>query len=63
MVARNTPFGEGSGEIHLSGVQCSGTEANLTDCTVFPPPSDGSCSHANDTALICQGELTWPHMY
>ena len=49
-------FGEGSGPIWMSTVECSGSESSLTECD-----HDGigshSCDHSNDVGVICgEGE-------
>lgn len=47
-----TPFGQGSGPIHLDGFTCSGSESRLDQC---PNPGIGvnDCSHAEDAGVIC----------
>ena len=45
-------FGQGSGEIFLNGVQCSGAEFSLYECQ-----HDGigvhDCTHEHDAGVIC----------
>ena len=49
-------FGEGSGWIHLSFVQCSGTEYHVTECET--QNVEISSSHSLDVGVKCQ-----PGMY
>ena len=46
-------FGEGTGRILLSGVQCTGIERALTDC-ITNPSAINSCTHAQDAGVRCQ---------
>ena len=47
-------FGVGSARIHLSNLQCTGSEAALTDCTF---DATNQCSHNQDAGVMC-GECT-----
>ncbi|XP_076738295.1 scavenger receptor cysteine-rich domain-containing group B protein-like [Maylandia zebra] len=53
---QNAFFGEGTGEIWLDDVICSGSEDFLTDC-----PNSGfgnhNCDHSEDASVICSGEI------
>ena len=47
-------FGQGSGEIFLSDVACSGSETKLSECT----SRDGSrCSHSEDAGVRCRRKM------
>ena len=50
----NAHFGSGTGTIYLDNVGCTGSEANLIDCS---RSSTVSCanSHAEDAGVRCQG--------
>ncbi|XP_058527080.1 deleted in malignant brain tumors 1 protein-like [Ochotona princeps] len=49
-------FGQGSGNILLGAVDCSGQEPNLSSC-----PHDGwynhDCGHREDAGVVCSGSL------
>ena len=51
---RQHNFGEGTGWSWLSGLQCTGSEANLLQC-----PHDGvgaGCPHSWDVGVVCTNE-------
>ena len=49
-------FGTGYGEIFLNNVVCTGSENDLNSCSHSAIGSTGTCTHANDAAVRCQGE-------
>ncbi|NXL39600.1 DMBT1 protein, partial [Glaucidium brasilianum] len=48
-------FGQGSGHIWLDNVNCTGTEAALSECQARPWGSN-SCDHQKDAAVVCSGD-------
>ena len=46
-------FGSGSDSI-IESIQCNSTEALIRDCCI-DITSSGSCSHSQDSAVICTG--------
>ena len=50
---RGASFGQGTGRIWLSNVQCTGSERRLSNCTTIFNGT-GSCSHAQDAGVRCQ---------
>ncbi|KAM6033014.1 scavenger receptor cysteine-rich domain-containing protein DMBT1-like isoform 4-T4 [Theristicus caerulescens] len=50
-------FGQGSGPIWLDNVQCSGTEAALSEC-LARPWGVNNCDHGEDASVICTGTAT-----
>ena len=52
----NAHFGQGTGQIVLDDVQCSGSENQLLDCTSAPLLTVSSnCDHSNDAGVRCEG--------
>lgn len=48
-------FGQGSGHIWLDNVNCTGTEAALSECQARPWGSN-SCDHREDAGVVCSGD-------
>ena len=51
---KEAEFGQGSGKILLSNVNCNGTESSLLDCPVSGV-SQKNCNHSEDAAVRCEG--------
>ncbi|KAL1278237.1 hypothetical protein QQF64_024910 [Cirrhinus molitorella] len=49
-------FGQGSGQIWLDDVGCSGSESSLTQCS-HPSFGTHNCNHGEDAGVICLGQL------
>ncbi len=47
-------FGQGSGPISMSDVDCSGSEPALNDCS---SQSAQYCDHNEDAGVVCSGKL------
>uniref|UniRef100_A0A8C3H9T4 Soluble scavenger receptor cysteine-rich domain-containing protein SSC5D n=1 Tax=Chrysemys picta bellii TaxID=8478 RepID=A0A8C3H9T4_CHRPI len=47
-------FGQGSDRIWLDDVNCTGTEAALSDCRARPW-GDNNCNHREDAGVVCSG--------
>lgn len=45
-------FGQGSGQIWMSQVDCRGSETSLAKCS-FPSLGYHACSHSEDAGVIC----------
>ena len=45
-------YGQGSGNVLLSDMQCTGRETNLTQCTIRSWGA-GTCTHNDDAGVEC----------
>ncbi|KAM7134319.1 LOW QUALITY PROTEIN: scavenger receptor cysteine-rich domain-containing protein DMBT1-like [Macrochelys suwanniensis] len=54
-------FGEGSDHIWLDNVNCTGTEAVLSDCRARPW-GDNNCNHGEDAGVVCSGISEEPQL-
>ncbi|NXA43270.1 C163A protein, partial [Eudromia elegans] len=53
--AGSAHFGQGRDLIWLDGVDCTGAEASLAECTASPWGLH-SCSHDDDAGVVCSGK-------
>ncbi|XP_072536177.1 uncharacterized protein [Salminus brasiliensis] len=52
-------FGPGTGPIHISKLNCSGTESNIWQCRTRHGPEDSNyCGHKEDAGVVCSGSRT-----
>ncbi|NXD18097.1 DMBT1 protein, partial [Nothocercus nigrocapillus] len=49
---RKSKYGEGKGKIWLSDLNCTGTEASLTECEA-KPLGENICNHVEDASVEC----------
>ena len=50
-------YGQGSGSIWMSGLQCVGSESTVRDCRSQESVAE-NCGHHQDAGVICSGRLT-----
>ena len=53
-------FGQGSGEILLDNVGCTGSESRLIDCPANPVGND-NCGHSEDAGVRCLGNNNYSY--
>ena len=49
----NAYFGQGTGQILLSGLGCTGTETSLFSCSFSNVIGSTNCSHSQDVGVAC----------
>uniref|UniRef100_A0A452HMR4 Soluble scavenger receptor cysteine-rich domain-containing protein SSC5D n=1 Tax=Gopherus agassizii TaxID=38772 RepID=A0A452HMR4_9SAUR len=54
------PFGRGSDTIWMDEVNCTGTEAALTECRARPWGKN-NCHHGEDAGVVCSGNPSQSH--
>ncbi|KAI5106460.1 antigen WC1.1-like, partial [Silurus meridionalis] len=59
VMGENGDFDPGSGPIHISHLNCSGTEKNLWQCTGLQKDRN-YCGHKEDAAVVCSGSSYTP---
>lgn len=47
----SSSYGKGSGPVHITTVQCTGSETDILNCPYYTQ----TCSSAYDAAVICEG--------
>ena len=50
----NARFGPGTGPIYFNNLICNGVEGSIFECTSDGLGVTGSCTHADDAAVMCQ---------
>lgn len=53
-------FGQGSGEILLDNVRCTGSESRLIDCPANAL-GDNNCAHSEDAGVRCLGNNNYSY--
>ncbi|XP_076827641.1 uncharacterized protein LOC143474168 isoform X2 [Brachyhypopomus gauderio] len=51
-------FGPGRGPIHISSLNCTGTESNLWQCSTQTTNRTDLCGHKEDAGVVCSGNVT-----
>ena len=46
-------FGQGGGPVHVSNIQCNGTETQLQACAYS---LTNNCTHSSDAGIMCIGK-------
>ena len=53
----NGYFGRGTGPVHMTGVDCTGSEESLTQCSYVNGIGATNCYHAKDVGVMCKGNF------
>ena len=53
-VILESPFPEGTGNVWLDNIVCTGTEKRLIDCSLNAIVGNSICSHSEDASMRCQ---------
>ena len=61
-------YGDGSGMIWLSNVQCNGRETDVFHCShdeygIWGGEDDGGCNHHDDVAISCSTGIDGHHSF
>lgn len=51
-------FGEGSGFVWSTNLQCNGSESSLLECKEIPKTEEINCNHENEVGVLCKGKGT-----
>ena len=54
----STGFSQGSGQIWLVNVACTGSESTLTSCGHLGVGITRDCNHSNDVYIMCTGKFS-----
>ena len=56
VLAAHVKYGEGSGNVWMSNLACTGSEHNISECPHLGW-GETSCSHSQDAGVTCGGEF------
>ena len=55
VLAAHVKYGQGSGNVWMSNLACTGSESNISECPHLGW-GETSCSHSQDAGVTCGGE-------